>query len=409
MDYEFLRNGLDDHMEFQKHCTLFLERMRHSSSFELVQRVKTFVNQFYGTQGSAEEYSHVIRDFVEETSLSLRDHPLWRDEGEEEIKWAVEGVEKFLMTKLYKVTFFLPSSTDEEDDEKFFTRVRTLQFIQPKHLDIPDRPLNKIALEMATEELAYADSDKMNSPREKLTCILNCITVITNLLKHYSQEKGTGADDLLPYIIYTLLLLSPKHMYSNLRFINRFRRESEMKSEAGYYFTQMESAVMFIMEVQHRNLSLSQEEFDRGMRSSEELIQSGLDLPTFVTSSARPKRPHSSSISAPDTTSPMVARRANVIQEWNKLQRTHSKSGKEKGEPAKQWNGPKLSDHSLERPRMSTGRGETTDPATLKHLDKKVLSSRFEDMTVADLRQMFTNYQILVKKPGQHELTEPIS
>ncbi len=71
------------------------------------------------------------------------------------------------------------------------------------------------------------------------------------------------------------------------------------------------------------------------MRSSEELIQSGLDLPTFVTSSARPKRPHSSSISAPDTTSPMVARRANVIQEWNKLQRTHSKSGKEKGEPAK--------------------------------------------------------------------------
>ncbi len=55
------------HMVFQKHCTLFLERMRHSSSFEMVQKVKTFVNQFYGTQGSAEEYSHVIRDFVEVT------------------------------------------------------------------------------------------------------------------------------------------------------------------------------------------------------------------------------------------------------------------------------------------------------------------------------------------------------
>ena len=26
-----------------------------------------------------------------------------------------------------------------------------------------------------------------------------------------------GADDLLPYIIYTVLLLSPKHMHSNLR------------------------------------------------------------------------------------------------------------------------------------------------------------------------------------------------
>lgn len=27
----------------------------------------------------------------------------------------------------------------------------------------------------------------------------------------------TGADDVLPYLIYTLLLLSPKHMHSNLR------------------------------------------------------------------------------------------------------------------------------------------------------------------------------------------------
>ena len=30
-------------------------------------------------------------------------------------------------------------------------RVRTLQFVQPRHLDIPDRPLNRIALEMAAE------------------------------------------------------------------------------------------------------------------------------------------------------------------------------------------------------------------------------------------------------------------
>ncbi len=31
-------------------------------------------------------------------------------------------------------------------------------------------------------ELAYTDSEKMSSPREKLTCILNCITVITSIL-----------------------------------------------------------------------------------------------------------------------------------------------------------------------------------------------------------------------------------
>ena len=32
-----------------------------------------------------------------------------------------------------------------------------------------------------------------------------------------SYVSHSGADDILPYIIYTILLLSPKHMYSNLR------------------------------------------------------------------------------------------------------------------------------------------------------------------------------------------------
>ena len=72
----------------------------------------------------------------------------------------------------------------------------------------------------------------------------NSLTIFTfDLLKHYGTDEGTGnhgtnslfmsnyrinmwikysilflgADEMLPYIIYTLLLLSPKHMYSNLR------------------------------------------------------------------------------------------------------------------------------------------------------------------------------------------------
>ena len=33
-----------------------------------------------------------------------------------------------------------------------------------------------------------------------------------------------GADSLLPYIIYTILLLSPKHMHSNLRYGHTYQQ-----------------------------------------------------------------------------------------------------------------------------------------------------------------------------------------
>ena len=41
--------------------------MRHASSFELVQKIKSFINEFVGVQssGSAEASSQMVRRFVE--------------------------------------------------------------------------------------------------------------------------------------------------------------------------------------------------------------------------------------------------------------------------------------------------------------------------------------------------------
>ena len=96
--------------------------MRHNSSFELVQRIKSFINEFVGVQssGSAEQSSQMVKRFVEvtcvntphehlttslslslslslsqETESSLRDHPLWKDDTEEDFNWAVEALERF--------------------------------------------------------------------------------------------------------------------------------------------------------------------------------------------------------------------------------------------------------------------------------------------------------------------------
>jgi hypothetical protein len=62
----FLRTQLVD---YDKQCCLFLERMRLSSSFDIVQRFKFFINEFVGTQyGSAEECSQALHTFIEVSS-----------------------------------------------------------------------------------------------------------------------------------------------------------------------------------------------------------------------------------------------------------------------------------------------------------------------------------------------------
>jgi len=51
--------------ELDRACSRFLDCMRHSSAFELVQRVKSFVNTFMATQATAAECSQLAKSFVE--------------------------------------------------------------------------------------------------------------------------------------------------------------------------------------------------------------------------------------------------------------------------------------------------------------------------------------------------------
>lgn len=57
-------------VEYDKQCCVFLERMRHSTSFEMVQKFKSFVNDFVGTQHtSADQCSEAVHSFIEVCSV----------------------------------------------------------------------------------------------------------------------------------------------------------------------------------------------------------------------------------------------------------------------------------------------------------------------------------------------------
>lgn len=126
------------------------------------------------------------------------------------------------------------------------------------------------------DELAQKELQKINmykAPRDKLACILNCCKVINNLLLNasiVSNETPPGADEFLPVLIYVTIKANPPQLHSNLLYIQRYRRQTRLVSEAQYFFTNILSAESFIWNIDGESLSMNELDFQRRMDSARE-------------------------------------------------------------------------------------------------------------------------------------------
>ncbi|KAF8404193.1 hypothetical protein HHK36_009076 [Tetracentron sinense] len=129
-------------------------------------------------------------------------------------------------------------------------------------------------------ELAQKELQKINmykAPRDKLVCILSCCKVINNLLLNASiasNENPPGADEFLPVLIYVTIKANPPQLHSNLMYIQRYRHQSRLVSEAAYFFTNMLSSQSFILNIDAKSLSMDETEFENNMESARALISS---------------------------------------------------------------------------------------------------------------------------------------
>lgn len=244
----------------------FLDRMRNPASLDLVRSIKSFIVSFSFSTANAENDGKRLQDFLLTMEASIRDHPLWDGASEEEIDSAIEGLEKYVMTKLFARTF-ASSHEDAKIDQEISEKIHLLQhFLKPEHLDIPEVFHNEASWLLAEKELQKINAFK--APREKLLCILSCCRVINNLLLNasMSENRVPGADDFLPVLIFVTIKANPPQLHSNLKFIQLFRRQEKLVSEAAYYFTNLVSAKTFICDLDAKSLSIDETEFEENMK-----------------------------------------------------------------------------------------------------------------------------------------------
>ncbi|KAL8482024.1 hypothetical protein ACS0TY_028254 [Phlomoides rotata] len=254
----------------------FLERMRHPSAADFVKAIKSFIVSFMNNAPDAERDSAAVQEFLGNMEAAFRAHSLWAGSSEEELDSAGEGLEKYVMTKLF-TRVFASIPEDVKADEQLHEKMACVQqFIRPEYLDIKPTYQNEPSWLLAQKELQKINMYK--APRDKLVCILNCCKVISNLLVNASlasKEDHPGADEFLPVLIYVTIKANPPQLHSNLSYIQRFRRQTRLVAESAYYFTNMLSVESFISNIDAKSLSMDETEFERNMESAQSLL-SGL-------------------------------------------------------------------------------------------------------------------------------------
>eukprot|EP01119_Soliformovum_irregulare_P026248 TRINITY_DN9979_c0_g1_i1.p1 TRINITY_DN9979_c0_g1~~TRINITY_DN9979_c0_g1_i1.p1 ORF type:complete len:587 (-),score=159.24 TRINITY_DN9979_c0_g1_i1:6-1547(-) len=270
----------------------FLQKLKNPAAADIVKSLKGFINTFqYQPGGSMQEQGVIVRSYLNGLEEQVMEHALWKDSTEDELDSISDGLEKFVMTKLYEYTFVKGSESQENLD--LYNRIQEMQFLTPQHLDMGHVRLD-VSFDLACNELKKINGYK--TPRDKLVCVLNCCKVIYNLLNKVNPEASFGADDFLPVLIYVILRANPQFLHTNIQYINSFRNPDKMMTEAGYYFTHLVSAVTFIQNLDASVLSIEPEEFNQLVEKGREGGSTGTSTPNEGTKIS-PSRSVSSDLS----------------------------------------------------------------------------------------------------------------
>lgn len=247
----------------------FWIKMKADGAHHITKTLVAFVPQFLKNPPAEAEQSKAVHGLIDKLVGQIAVNDLWnhptRATDEEIYEIAYDALEKYIMKKIYRCCF-APSSENLTRDKLLNEKItRLTTWVTPEHFDIKADKINLARLKPAILELQKMDS--YCPPKDKVICILNCCKVIYHHLNRAATASlmSAGADEFLPILIYTVIKANPKRLYSNLVYIQEFRRPSALLTETGYYLTHLMSCLMFIETCNAEMLNVSEAEFDKLM------------------------------------------------------------------------------------------------------------------------------------------------
>jgi hypothetical protein len=148
-----------------------------------------------------------------------------------------------------------------KEDESFYKKCVSLSWLKPENLYIPEDIIDEFILNNIIEHMKKMD--EMRTPEGMLNEFGFAVQMI-NSSYIFMTVKPAEANDLLPIIIYSIIKARPQRMIFNIRFIEFFFDNKDLKGALGYNLIQAKSSIAFINDsINGKSFGISEEEFQK--------------------------------------------------------------------------------------------------------------------------------------------------
>ena len=253
--------------------TDFLDAMKDPKASDLVRSIKIFIRNFEEQQKkrrrrltseseALQEDGVMVQEFVERMQGIMYGHVLWKDGAL--IRDAVEGLEKYVMSKIWGTTFGT-ADEDRDKDERYKRLCDALEFLD-LHTVIgdgvvfDDTVIDSLDACVLNAQEHMSKMDRYKAPRDKLLCLVNVQKILEDGIEGVNSNSFGGADAFFPLMILTVVRTKPPCLCSNIEYIRRFRGR-RMSGKFDFMLSYLESVAMYLDTVDWKDLKISQDEF----------------------------------------------------------------------------------------------------------------------------------------------------
>ena len=224
----------------------------------VIEDIKSGGNK-YGINKTMKMYMDIIKKRIKEPIINggLFDK-------ESDVYEILEGIEDHILRQIYKDVF--PKKIEGDEDDIFYYRTKYLDWVTPEHLEIKKVYLNQLGFAIS----CIRKLDEARSFFDKLDLISNAHNSINNTIKFSSgKDEDAGQDEMTPIFQYIILKAHPRRMISNINYMKCFLADNSSDFRA-FFLSQIDLAISYINNIDHIQLKISKEEFDRKYNEAKE-------------------------------------------------------------------------------------------------------------------------------------------
>ncbi len=302
----------------------FLEKMKGPKATGLVRSIRTFIRTFESQQPHAsgsrsraavnttavqDRNGELVRSFLADMETLIAGHALFGgsvglDDRERAcaVEEGAEGLEKYIMSKLYALTFQVASDEVDKDD-RCHRLCKALEFLDVNTVigsrggdddasgsgsgnesgdgsgdgsgnrggecgDAEEPKLDDYCVAILDEHIEQAKEhlrsmDKYKAPMDKLVCLMNVQATLEDGIRRVNASDTSlsfgGADAFFPLLVLVVVRAVPRALSSNIEYVRRFRSPSRLGGQCDFMLSCLESVALYLETVDWKDLRIDRE------------------------------------------------------------------------------------------------------------------------------------------------------